>query len=338
MMLRVSLGTAQVLGLRSIRQAHPPTTAYLMWGEKCRRNCAFCAQARESDSRADLLSRVTWPAFPAQEVISRLPGSGVRRVCVQVVEPGSPREMADLVPLVADLAAGGLPVCVSCFLPSLQMAEALFRAGADGVTLPLDAASAPVYGRVKGGSFAAALAHLERVARAFPGRVGTHLIVGLGESEEEMIRLIDRLVERGVRVGLFAFTPVAGTRMAHHPPPSLEGYRRVQAAHYLIRQGLARAEEFSFAEGRLSDFGPRFPASRLRVLLGDGEAFRTTGCPDCNRPYYNERPGQPVPYNYPHALDREQAEQEVRRLLSSLEAGDPAGTGARRDEGACAGG
>ncbi|MEW5933384.1 MAG: radical SAM protein [Bacillota bacterium] len=320
MRLRVSLGTAQVLGLRSIRQPHPPTTAYLMWGEKCRRDCAFCAQARGSDSRADLLSRVTWPAFPAAEVIPRLSGSGVRRVCVQVVEPGSPREMADLVPLVGELAASGLPVCVSCFLPSLKVAEALLRAGADGVTLPLDAASPGVYQLVKGGSLAAALAHLEKAARAFPGRVGTHLIAGLGESEEEMVLLIGRLVHLGVRVGLFAFTPVAGTRMAHHPPPSLESYRRVQAAHYLLRRGLARAEEFTFEGGRLTGFGSRFPPARLRALLADGEAFRTTGCPDCNRPYYNERPGQPVPYNYPHALDPGQAEGEVQRLLSSLEA------------------
>lgn len=340
MRLRVSLGTAQVLGLRTIRQPHPPTTAYLMWGEKCRRDCAFCAQARGSDSRADLLSRVTWPAFPAEEVLCRLPGSGVRRVCVQVVEPGSPREMVDLVPLVGELAAAGLPVCVSCFLPSLKVAEALLRAGADGVTLPLDAASPQAYERVKGGSFAAALAHLEKAARAFPGRVGTHLIMGVGETEEEMALLIDRLAQLGVRVGLFAFTPVAGTRLAHHPPPSLEGYRRVQAAHCLIGRGLARADEFTFAGGRLTGFGPRFWPARLQAALADGEAFRTTGCTDCNRPYYNERPGQPVPYNYPHPLDPGQAEREVHRLLSSLEAsvqGAGCGGGTTGGSGACAG-
>lgn len=317
-MLRVSLGTAGVLGLRPLRQPYPPTTAYLMWGEKCRRDCAFCAQARGADGRADLLARVTWPAFPAAEVISRLAGSAVRRVCVQVVEPRSARETADLVPLVGELAASGLPVCVSCFLPSLKVAGALLRAGADGVTLPLDTASTEAYERVKGGSLAAALAHLERAARAFPGHVGTHLIAGLGESEQEMVALMDRLIHLGVRVGLFAFTPVAGTRMAHHPPPSLESYRRVQVAHYLLRRGLARAEEFTFEGGRLTGFGSRYPPPRLRVLLADGEAFRTTGCPDCNRPYYNERPGQPVPYNYPHPLGPGQAEREVQRLLSCL--------------------
>lgn len=323
MMLRVSLGTAEVLGLRRIRQPHPPTTAYLMWGEKCRRNCAFCAQAREASSRADMLSRVTWPAFPVGEVLSRLPRSGLRRVCVQVVEPGSPRELErGLVPLVAELASCGLPVCVSCFLPSLDLAEVFLRAGADGVTLPLDAASRETYRRVKGGSLDAALRHLEKAARAFPGRVGTHLIVGLGESEQEMVGLIDRLVTAGVRIGLFAFTPVPGTPMAHNPPPPLESYRRVQAAHYLIRRGMARAADFSFDQGRLVSFGASFPPSRLEAVLEEGEAFRTTGCPDCNRPYYNERPGQPVPYNYPHPLDAGQARREVECLLGSLAVAD----------------
>lgn len=323
-MIRVSLGTAEVLGLRRLKQPHPPTTAYLMWGEKCRRNCAFCAQARDASSRADMLSRVTWPAFPVDEVLARLPGSGLRRACVQVVEPGSPRDLENVVPLVGKLAACGVPVCVSCFFPAAGMAEAILRAGAEGVTLPLDAASRDVYRRVKGGSLDAALAHLETTARAFPGRVGTHLIVGMGETEEEVVGLIDRVVAQGVRVGLFAFTPVPGTRMAGCPPPSLEGYRRVQAAYYLIRQGLARSADFTFREGRLVSYGPSFGPERLAGVLEDGEAFRTTGCPDCNRPYYNERPGQAVPYNYPHPLESQQARREVERLLRSL-AGEEGG-------------
>lgn len=346
MRLRVSLGTAGVLGLHPVRQPHPPTTGYLMWGEKCRRDCAFCAQARGASSRADLLSRVTWPSFAAEEVLARLPGSGLRRVCVQVVEPGSPRALEEgLVPLVRDLAACGLPVCVSCFLPSLRLAGVLLEQGADGVTLPLDAASAPVYRRVKGGSLAAALAHLERVARAFPGRVGTHLIVGLGESEEDVIRLIERLLLLGVRVGLFAFTPVPGTAMADRAPPALDAYRRVQAAFYLLRRGLGRADEFIFRGGRLVGFGDRLPPGRLAEVLGDGEAFRTTGCPDCNRPYYNERPGLPVPYNYPCPLAPDQAHREVQRLLESLERAPGQGVLAAAPdvlevggEGHCAGG
>lgn len=34
-------------------------------------------------------------------------------------------------------------------------------------------------------------------------------------------------------------------------------------------------------------------------------AFRTYGCPDCNRPLYNEKPRQ-IPYNYPRVLTEEE--------------------------------
>lgn len=312
------MGTAGVLGLKPVAQRDLPTTAYLLTGERCLRDCGFCPQARSASSRADLLSRITWPLFSLEEVLARLEGSGIRRVCVQVVEAGkSAEQRRQLVELTETLARTGLPVCVSCFLPAPERISALLAAGADGVTLPLDAASEEAYRRSKGGSLRRALARLEQAAREFPGRIGTHLIVGLGETEEEITRLLQLLADWGVRVGLFAFTPVPGTALARLSPPPLATYRRVQAAHYLIRCGLARAEEFSFREGKLVGFGPRFPPGRLTLALADGEAFRTTGCRDCNRPYYNERPGE-IPYNYPRPLTAEEASAEGERLLASL--------------------
>ncbi|HHY96391.1 MAG TPA: radical SAM protein [Firmicutes bacterium] len=321
-MLRVSLGTAGVLGLRAVKQEHCPTTAYLMDGEKCLRDCAFCPQARRASSRADLLSRVTWPEYPlpvVQERLKQVAGQGepLRRACIQVVQAEKAGQKG-LEDLVRELATAGLPVCVSCFLPSLQAISGLLAAGADGVTLPLDAASEEAYRRTKGGTLPAALVQLERAARAFPGRIGTHLIVGLGESEQAMVQMLQLMQDWGVRVGLFAFTPVPGTRMAAWAPPSLDSYRRLQAAHYFIRKGLARGEEFSFRAGRLVGFGPRLAAGDAwQRLLGDGEAFRTTGCSHCNRPYYNERPGT-VPYNFPRPLQPQEAARELERLASSL--------------------
>ena len=71
-MIRVSIGTAGVLGLVRVPMAVAPTTAYLMLGGQCVMNCAFCAQARESRSNGNALSRVTWPEFPLDRVCSRL--------------------------------------------------------------------------------------------------------------------------------------------------------------------------------------------------------------------------------------------------------------------------
>jgi biotin synthase-related radical SAM superfamily protein len=73
----------------------------------------------------------------------------------------------------------------------------------------------------------------------------------------------------------------------------------------------ARAEAMAFdAQGRLVGLGVSLPAT--------GEAFRTSGCPDCNRPFYNEHPGGPL-YNYPRPLTAE----EAARAIQEMEIGIP---------------
>ena len=42
----------------------------------------------------------------------------------------------------------------------------------------------------------------------------------------------------------------------------------------------------SFNDGKVSDFG--IPDSQLIGYVEKGDAFKTTGCPDCNRPYATE--------------------------------------------------
>ena len=62
----------------------------------------------------------------------------------------------------------------------------------------------------------------------------------------------------------------------------------------------------------------------LRALIADGRPFQTPGCPGCNRPYYNERPGGPM-YNYPHPLSAGKAATEVAAFLDDLvDVGGPA--------------
>jgi biotin synthase len=55
--------------------------------------------------------------------------------------------------------------------------------------------------------------------------------------------------------------------------------------------------------GRIVDFG----VSRTMIvnIVESGEPFLTSGCPNCNRPFYNEKPGGPI-YNYPRSLRPEE--------------------------------
>jgi len=313
--VRVSAGTAAVLGLRRYRLLVPPTTAYLMVGEGCRYSCAFCPQAQASAGRRDRLSRVVWPPAAKEEVVLAVREAAragkIKRVCLQVVH--SRGIWAPVLDMVTALAACGLPVCVSCSPATLRRIGQLLEVGADGVTIPLDAACCRVYRAVKSGSWQRRWQLLEGAAVRFPGRIGTHLIVGLGETEREMLECLQRLHDQGVRVGLFAFTPVRGTPLAQTPPPPVGTYRRIQAGWFLIRTGACSYADMRFApDGRVVDYG--LASQQLEELLKTGEAFRTTGCPDCNRPYYNERPGGVV-YNYPRPL----TEAEARECILQME-------------------
>ncbi len=307
--INVSIGTAAVLGLARVPMAVAPTTAYLMLGGRCQMSCAFCAQARDSRAGALTLSRVTWPEYPLDSVVERLAQAAadgtVRRACLQVTVTAAAFAQA-LALVQAVKAASAVPFDVA-FLPhSIDQVRQIVEAGADHVGFGLDAACERVFYQVKGGNWAHSLALIEQAAQTFPGRVALHLIVGLGETEQEMVERTQWARDRGVTTGLFAFTPLRGTRLADWPPPPLAAYRRMQAARWLIANGLARVEGMVFdAQGCLLDLGAPLPAS--------GEPFQTSGCPDCNRPFYNEQPGG-ILYNYPRPLTAGEAAQAVQDM------------------------
>ena len=309
--VKVSAGTEAVLGLRRRPMEAAPTTAYLMLdGGGCAMACAFCAQARDSRARADALSRIVWPAHPFDEVLSALehPPPELKRICLQVtLHRGAGERVREILRVLR--ASTSLPISAAIRPRDLEELEELLASGVEVVGLGLDCAGERIYRQVKGAGWNSMRRLVEEGCRRFPGRVRVHLMVGLGETEEECCAMMQQVYDWGGAVSLFAFTPVRGTRLERHPPPPLGTYRRMQAARYLLERGLARFEQFRFSAGRLISLGrPDFP-----TLLADGEAFRTSGCPGCNRPFYNERPGGTM-YNYPRPLRPEEIEQAIQDL------------------------
>lgn len=319
--VRVSVGTASVLGLLRYRLSVPPTTAYLMTYTEgsCLANCSFCAQARDHQADKDRLSRVVWPHYPLDRVMDgfREPALDVlERVCVQVIYyPGFIDDTADLVRLLR--GETGLPVSVDICPVDKGSLIRLREAGAEMVSIPLDGATPRIFDEVKGRGVNGPYRwerHMEALGAAVEvfgeGNVGSNLIVGLGETEREAAELIQRLHDMKVRTVLFAFTPLKGTRLEDLPQPPMGSYRRIQAARHLIVNGLSSLREMTFdGEGRITGYG----AVDLEEALGDGAAFMTTGCPGCNRPFYNERPSGPL-YNYPRPLTREEAGDMLKEL------------------------
>jgi len=319
--VRVSIGTASVLGLLRYSLSVPPTTAYLMTYTEgsCLANCSFCAQAREHNADRDQLSRVVWPDYPLDRVMDgfREPALDVlKRICVQIIYyPGFLDDTVYLVGLLKDET--GLPVSVDTCPVDKESLIRLRDAGTEMISIPLDGATPRIFDEIKGRNVKGPYRwekHMEALKAAVEvfgdGNVGSNLIVGLGETEREAAELIQRLHDMKVKTVLFAFTPLAGTRLESLPPPQMEKYRRLQAARHLIVNGYAALEDMRFDEGgRIIGYG----GVDLESVLGDGVAFMTTGCPGCNRPFYNERPSGPF-YNYPRPLTEDEIEEELASL------------------------
>ena len=323
--IRVSVGSAIVLGLLKGIIDAPPTTIYVLTYHdgKCLANCSFCPQARDSTSRADMLARVTWPTFQTTEVIQRIALSAqedkVKRVCIQSLNYSE--AFNDVLQVTKAIRSQcNLPVSLSCQPFNKSQMSRLMKAGANRISIALDAATEQIFNRVKGESTHSPYSWkrhhlaLKRAVEVFgKNKVFTHLVVGLGETEREITEAIQQCTNMGVQPSLFAFTPVPGTELQKIKQPPVETYRRVQIARHLIVHKKARFQNMRFDEkGRILDFGTEKPQLKKTVL--EGKPFQTSGCPGCNRPYYNERPGGPM-YNYPRPL----SPTERRRIENQLQ-------------------
>jgi biotin synthase len=317
--VRVSVGTASVLGLLRYRLKVPPTTAYIMSysEDRCTANCSFCAQAREHTTNKEFLSRVIWPDFSIKDVLIGFKNPLLKvleRICIQIINyPGFQDDVIDLVKLFKEETS--LPISVDTCPVSIDALLGLQKAGVERISIPLDGSTPEIFDQIKGKDVKGPyrwenhFKSLREALRIFgPGYVGSNIIIGLGETEKEAITLIQRLHDMQIMPVLFAFTPLKGTKLETLSQPSLESYRRIQVALSLVTRNLTHIGSMSFdEENNITNYG----VTNLFEVLKDGEAFRTIGCPGCNRPFYNERPMGPF-YNYPRPLNKEEVEEELR--------------------------
>jgi len=324
--VRVSMGTLRVLGMEMLQTDADTTTAYLQTYEpgRCSADCSFCAQARSASSKSDSIARGIYPPKDTKEVVSRLSkayGKGLLfRACIQTMKyPSMPEDLLFLIKEIRK--ASQIPVSVSIFPVPEEKLRELRKAGVDRLVIPLDAATEEIFARIKGGGepcgyrWETHLKALSDAVRVFgKGMVGTHLIIGLGETEEEACGAIQMLSRMGAYASLFAYTPVAGTRLAGKQP-EIGHYRRLQLACYLIDQHMSSFDRMVFSEGKIAAFG--IPGSYIREVISSGEPFRTRGCPDCNRPYSTEKPGGVI-YNYPLEPKEKDTATIKKQILEGL--------------------
>ncbi len=269
-------------------------TAYLMLDGKCIFDCKYCTHSRSAKTDNKFLSRVIWKEIEPEKVIENR--NLFKRLCIQTVSyKGYKEDLKVLIPKLSDV-----PLSPSIRVNSVQEAYEYFDLGIDTLGIAIDCASEKLYPSIRGGTLKKNLEVIEEVSKKHPGRVTSHLIIGLGETDKEVYDIFKFLKKNNVTVALFAFTPVAGTEMEEFEQPKLERYRKIQLLRYLMFEENIESDVCFDGDMIVSING--IEAVNDRIFDKYSRAFLTSGCKDCTRPYYNEKPGK-VMYNY-HKIEK----------------------------------
>ena len=312
----------------------------LTYPEGCRANCAYCGLARHREAERNYADRnfirVDWPAVPLEmtlDIVARQgENSPFHRMCISMIT--HPRSDEDTVTVLrkwtARIDPKAIPVSILSNPTTMTRADVqrLHELGADIFTVALDAATPEIFERTRGKGVQSP--HSWRKyweilldARDIfgPQKFGAHIIVGMGETEYDVLALVQQLVDLGGHSHMFSFFPEKGSLMDHLPATPRGQWRRVQLARYLIDYRGARLEQMKFGErGEVVDFG--LPADELESIVHEGVAFRTSGCPGklrddvsaCDRPYGDSPPSNIA--SYPFQPNRRDL-AKIRRQLES---------------------
>ncbi|SHE74836.1 biotin synthase [Marinitoga hydrogenitolerans DSM 16785] len=289
MKLKLSYATAVLLGLKKGKINFEMPTAYLMLGEKCVYNCSFCAQAREAKSDKDYLSRIKWPEYSLEKFIEKITNyNSFKRLCVQVVN--SENYFGDLIEFLDRIKNLHILKAISLRPKNMEEVDEIFNYNIDNLGISIDVANKDLFSKIRGGSFDSLFNILVKSSMKYPGKVTTHIIVGLGETDEDLIDIMLEMKKYNILVSLFAFTPIQGTFFEDEVPPSIERYRKIQFAREIIEKKNIEKKDFKFKNGHLIELP--------EVEFSIEEAIKTSGCSYCTRPFYNEKPNKLL-YNVP---------------------------------------
>jgi lipoyl synthase len=345
--VQMSTAAAITLGVMTGRMHRTSCTRclnlLLTYPEGCRANCAYCGLARHREAERDYADRnfirVDWPAVPLEktiDIVARDPAkSPFHRMCISMItHPRSDEDTRSVLKKWTErVDPRTIPVSIlsNPTTMSREDVKRLKDLGADIFTVALDAATPEIFERTRGKgvqsphSWAKYWEILMDARDIFgPRKFGAHIIVGMGESERDVLVLVQKLVDLGGHSHMFCFFPEKGSLMDHLPPTPREQWRRVQLARYLIDYKGVRVEQMRFdGDGRVTDFG--LSKTQLDGIVGEGIAFRTSGCPGkfaedisaCDRPYGDSPPSDIASYPFqPNGNDL----RKIRRQLNGVRA------------------
>lgn len=332
--VRISYASAVALRFRSGRFSRDfpfgGINLLLSYDRGCLSDCGYCGLARNrpGDYEDKSFIRVEWPLVRTDELVDRLVRhqDQLTRLCISMVTHG--RAYPDTLDITRRLTARvRAPLSLLVAPPTLneKRLRILKEAGADMIGIGLDAVTEDLFaslrtnvpkGGLKWDQYWEIVGHAREIYG--PWHVNSHTLVGLGESDAQLMAIFGRLLDRQVFSYLFCFNPEPDSRMGHLSKTPVERWRRIQLAKFLLEErGLDPAAFVFDDDGALARI--RAPRDLVDEVVHDGHAFMTNGCPSsggepgCTRPMGSWRPTE-SPRDYPWQPTAED-EREIRAQL-----------------------
>lgn len=330
--VRISTASALALRFRSGRFTREfdfgGINLLLNYDTGCRSDCSYCGLARtRPGTYADKsFIRVDWPLVGTDELVDRMARheSKLTRLCISMVTHG--RACADTAEITERIRARvRTPLSILVAPPTLDRSrlERFRDLGVDMIGIGLDAVTEDLFRRhrtdVPAGGGLSWQKYWEVVDDARdlfgPWKVNCHTLVGLGETDHDLVDTFVRLRDRQIFSYLFCFNAEPDSRLAEHPKSALSRWRRMQLVKHLVEtEGFGR-EHFDFADdGTLTRVRGAGPVAAVDAhadavverAIASGVPFMTDGCagadgePGCTRPYGSYGPAEPM-RDYPFA-------------------------------------
>lgn len=333
--VRISMASAVALRFRSGRFTRDfdfgGINLLLNYDEGCLSDCGYCGLARTRPGTYEDKSfiRVEWPLVRTDELVERMARYEERltRLCISMVTHGHAyRDTCEIVRRIAERVRTPLSILVAPPTLNRRRLERFKELGVDMIGIGLDAVTEDLFRRLRTDVPAGGLRwekYWEVVDDARdvfgPWKVNCHTLVGLGETDRDLIEIFVRLRDRQIYSYLFCFNPEPDSRMADDPKSPLRRWRRIQLVKHLVESEGRGSEDFELGrEGSLAAIG--VPSRVVEAAVGSGLPFVTNGCPGeagepgCTRPYGSYRPSEPF-RDYPFTPDPEDL-REIRDQLA----------------------
>ena len=196
-------------------------------------SCQFCAIEESLKTGRTIAHKSPQQLAEVAQAAVELDG-----VTQMVMTTGTPRTSDRGAEVLCESAAAvtarvDLPIQAQCEPPRDDVwFQRLQDSGVVSLGMHLEAVSEPIRKKIMPGKASVSLSrYMEAFARAVEvfgkGQVSTYILAGLGDSEQQIVAMGERLIQMGVYPFVVPFVPIAGTPLENHPMPDPDMMHRI---------------------------------------------------------------------------------------------------------------